>query len=145
MTCHSLRCPFMVKTAILPIQIPVALCVQLRVSHVNSQSTCRGRCYLQSCSIWSTFTCMWLQPMASTCWGATVLHRPTEVMPQLWQIFMAVLHTMTACSMQMVLSAGPVSVHSACWPSAALWPLFVLCPLGRLLLWWDDFKTIQLI
>lgn len=122
-----------------------SLCPTMILSCVNSLSTYRGRCYSQSCSIWSTSTCMWLQPTASTYWGVTALHRPTEVTHT---------HTHTGsdrfskqylrqwvCCMQMVLSAGEVSVRSACSPSAASWLLFALCPLGHLLLWWDIFKT----
>lgn len=56
-----------------------SLCPTMILSCVNSLSTYRGRCYSQSCSIWSTSTCMWLQPTASTYWGVTALHRPTEV------------------------------------------------------------------
>lgn len=62
-----------------------------------------------------------------------------------WHISKAVLQTVTACWMQTVLSAGAVSVLSACWPSAASWPPFALCPLGPLLLWWDVFMTWEWI
>lgn len=54
-------------------------CPTTGLSPVDSRSTCRGRCSLQSCSIWSTSTCTWLRPTASTCWGVTASHRPTEV------------------------------------------------------------------
>lgn len=44
-----------------------------------SPGTWRGRCCSPSCSTWSTSTCMWLRPMASTFCGATVSLRTTQV------------------------------------------------------------------
>lgn len=69
----------------------VSLFVLLSV--LDSLGTCRGRCCSPSCSTWSTSTCMWLRPMALTCWGVTALLRTTKVR-----------RTLRACRHQRLLS-----------------------------------------